>query len=116
MRYFSPYLTGQKFEIFTDHYSLQWLQKMEHGSAIFQRWRDDLAQYDFTVTYKPGRNNGNADGLSRLAIEDCQLNHLFINIADVAPSSDTTPDQLLATGEAEQEELKLLQNASQGLT
>ena len=72
----------------------------------------NLAQYDFTVAYKPGRNNGNADGLSPLAIEDCQLNHLFLNRADAAPSSDTTPDHLLATREVEQEELKLLKDVS----
>lgn len=114
VRYFRPYLTGNKFDIFTDHYSLQWLQKMEHGSATFQRWRDDLAQYNFEVKYKPGKNNGNADGLSRLPIEDCQLNHLFLTRPD--PLHNTADDTPHTAGEAEQEELRLLENASHNIS
>ena len=35
---FRPYLMAMAFEVYTDHYSLQWLKTMRMGSALFHRW------------------------------------------------------------------------------
>ena len=36
-------------------------------SGRLARWFDTLADLDFTIAYRPGSQNGNADGLSRQA-------------------------------------------------
>ena len=34
---FCPYLMAMPFEVFTDHYALQWLKTMRTGSALLHR-------------------------------------------------------------------------------
>jgi uncharacterized membrane protein len=33
------------------------------------RWMEELSQYDMVIKHRPGKNHGNADGLSRI-VED----------------------------------------------
>jgi hypothetical protein len=43
------------------------------------RWRIQLAEYDYEITYKCGSKNSNADALSRIGIvskEDGQMDEL----------------------------------------
>ena len=54
------------FEVFTDHYALQWLKTMRTGSALLHRWSATLEEYDFTVHHRPGKVQSHVDGLSRL--------------------------------------------------
>ena len=35
---FRPYLMAMPFEVYTDHYALQWLKTMRTGSALLHRW------------------------------------------------------------------------------
>ena len=35
---FRPYLMSMPFEVYTDHYALQWLKTMRTGSALLHRW------------------------------------------------------------------------------
>jgi len=58
-------LYGTKFEVYTDHHSLQWLMKATTPARLV-RWALRLAEYDFTIKYKRGDENSNADALSRL--------------------------------------------------
>ena len=44
-----PYLMSIPFEVYTDHYALQWLKTMRPGSALLHRWAAALEEYDFTV-------------------------------------------------------------------
>ena len=64
LKQFRHYLLGRKFSIITDHAPLQWLsaQKME---GLLARWALAIQEYDFTITYRKGLDNGNADALSR---------------------------------------------------
>ena len=50
--------------VVTDHAPLQWLcaQKME---GLLARWALAIQEYEFTITYCRGKENGNADALSR---------------------------------------------------
>ena len=57
------------FEIFTDHYALQWLKTMRTGSALLHRWSAALEEYDFTVHHRPGKAQTHVDGLSRLPVD-----------------------------------------------
>ena len=65
---FRPYLMAMPFEVFTDHYTLQWLKTMRTGSALLHRWSPALEEYDFTVHHRPGKVQTHVDGLSRLPV------------------------------------------------
>ena len=63
---FRHYLLGRPFQLWTDHEPLKWLagQKME---GILCRWAIALQEYTYTILYRKGTLNGNADALSRRA-------------------------------------------------
>uniref|UniRef100_A0A8C6TU90 Gypsy retrotransposon integrase-like protein 1 n=1 Tax=Neogobius melanostomus TaxID=47308 RepID=A0A8C6TU90_9GOBI len=61
---FRDYLIGQKCVVLTDNNPLSHLSTAKLG-ALEQRWVAQLADFDFTIKYRPGRANGNADALSR---------------------------------------------------
>ena len=65
---FHPYLMAMPFEVFTDHYALQWLKTMRTGSALLHRWSAALEEYDFTVRHRPGKIQTHVDGLSLLPV------------------------------------------------
>ena len=65
---FRPYLMAMPFEVFTDHYALQWLKTMRTGSALLHRWSAALEEYDFTIRHRPGKDQTHVDGLSRLPV------------------------------------------------
>ena len=65
---FRPYLMAMPFEVYTDHYALQWLNTMRTGSALLHRWSAALEEYDFTVRHRPGKVQTHVDGLSRLPV------------------------------------------------
>ena len=64
MKQFHHYLLGRPFKLVTDHAPLQWLsaQKME---GLLCRWSLAIQEYDFTIVYRKGSQNTNADALSR---------------------------------------------------
>ena len=64
-----PYLMLMTFEVYTDHYTLQWLKTMRTGSALLHRWSAALEEYDFTVKHRPGKSQTHVDGLSRLPVD-----------------------------------------------
>ena len=73
--WFHKYLYGRSFELQTDHKPLLGLLKEDKAisamaSARIQRWALTLANYQYTLQFKPGKQNGNADGLSRLPLKD----------------------------------------------
>ena len=63
---FRSYLLPKHFEIFTDHYSLQWLRSMKSEDAMLSRWSASLEDYDFEIKHRPGKKQGHVDALSRL--------------------------------------------------
>ena len=65
---FRPYLMAMPFEVFTDHYALQWFKTMRTGSALLHRWSAALEEYDFTVHHRPGKVQTHVDGLSCLPV------------------------------------------------
>ena len=65
---FRPYFMAMPFEVYTDHYALQWLKTMRTGFALLHRWSAALEEYDFTVCHRPGKAQTHVDGLSRLPV------------------------------------------------
>lgn len=67
-KHFRPYLYGHKFDIYTDHRPLVWLYQLKEPNSKLTRWRLRLQEYDFCVIYKNGKQNVNADALSRIKL------------------------------------------------
>ena len=65
IRHFEVYLAGQTFELVTDHQALQGLRSSTNHNRRLTRWALFLQDFDFKITYRPGPDNSNADGLSR---------------------------------------------------
>ena len=61
---FRGYLWGANFTVFTDNNPLRHLHSAKLG-ATEQRWVAELAAYNFSVKYRPAKENKNADALSR---------------------------------------------------
>ena len=59
------YLLGREFTLMTDHAPLKWMVTHKSHNARITRWFLELQNFRFHVEHRPGRQNGNADALSR---------------------------------------------------
>ena len=99
---FATYLIGKPFVLQTDNRALIWLQKFKDKNARLTRWSLALQPYTFEVQHRKGRDNANADALSRLPVNEKDSSHstnlCFTlmkggrNVAD--PSCDELTDHL----------------------
>ena len=64
---FRVYQLGRHFQIVTDHRSLEWLDRLKETNSRLTQWSLALQSFDFSITHRPGKDNGNADALSRIA-------------------------------------------------
>ena len=62
---FHEYLNGNTFEIITDNNPLTYILTTAKLDATGQRWVASLSDYNFTIKYRSGSKNADADGLSR---------------------------------------------------
>jgi hypothetical protein len=70
IKFARPYVERTKFVLRTYHQALRWLFASSHeDNSRFVRWRLCLAEYVFTVEYKPGAVHNVPDALSRLGTE-----------------------------------------------
>ena len=76
-----PYLDSSRFTLRTDHEPLRWILNIAEPSGRLARWRLRLAEFDFEVQYRPGRQHNLADGMSRLLTEG----------GDTSPIDDEIP-------------------------
>lgn len=87
VQHFRPYLYGRKFNLITDHRPLVWMNSVKDPTSRLLRWRLKLAEFDYNITYRPGKINTNADALSRNPIKSFPLS------ADPAsPPANENPD------------------------
>ena len=71
--HFRHYLLGRQFVIRTDHASLVWLMCFRNPVGQVARWLEALSCYDYIIQHRSGGKHVNADGLSRIPVEDtCQ--------------------------------------------
>lgn len=66
VKHFRCYLYGRHFIIITDHRPLTFLFGIKDVSSQLMRWRLQLSEYDYTIKYRAGTENSNADCLSRI--------------------------------------------------
>jgi len=81
IRYYRHYLLGRHFVLRTDHQALKWLFSLKEPKNRIARWIEILSAYDFEIQYRPGKNHGNADAMSRCpnpqeckCTDDCEQN------------------------------------------
>ena len=73
---FHEYLYGSKpFEIYTDNNPLTYVLTSAKLDACDQRWVAKLANYNFTIRYRCGQSNVEADALSRISWPKILSNH-----------------------------------------
>ena len=60
------YLYGAEFQVFTDNNPLTYILTTAKLDATGHKWIAALSNYTFSISYKPGRNNTDADALSRI--------------------------------------------------
>ena len=66
-RKWRTYLRGSdKVELLTDHNPLRWLRSQKDPRHTFARWIMELEEYDYVISYRPGRENALPDYLSRV--------------------------------------------------
>ena len=73
---FHQYLFGHRFTMYTDHKPLLGLfsetkELPARAAERILRWALLLSAFNYELKYRPGSENGNADGLSRLPIDAC---------------------------------------------
>ena len=70
--------------LLTDHAPLQWLadQKME---GLLARWALAAREYDFTISYRKGAANTNADALSRKQTPTTEQGTATLNVPQQLP-------------------------------
>jgi hypothetical protein len=66
---YRPYVYGVSCDVVTDHKPLTYNSQLINTSQRLTRWKLKVAEYSPTFHYKEGKENTNADALSR--IEDC---------------------------------------------
>ena len=65
---FHEYLYGSTpFEVYTDNNPLTYVLTTAKLDACGQRWVAKLANYNFTIQYRSGQSNVEADALSRIS-------------------------------------------------
>lgn len=94
---FSDYVMGQTFSVYTDNNPLPYILTSAKLDATGHRWVAALSAYQFSITYKPGKTNTDADALSRLsqtlsvdtvkAICDSDQGHPLIESLPIRPST-----------------------------
>ena len=72
---FHQYLLGRYFIVYSDHKPLQYLFSESRpipamASARIQRWALILSACNYRILYRSAREQSNADGLSRLPVEE----------------------------------------------
>ena len=110
-QHFRPYLYGCGFLFRSDHSALQWLHSFKELEGQVARWLERLAEYNYRVEHRPGRQHSNADSLSRLPCKQCGL--AIVNESSCAMlTQDTSAGFILVWT---QEEIKNFQREDDNL-
>ena len=65
LRKWEHILRFKQFWLWTDSKALVYLQTMKKLTGMYFRWLSEIQSYDFIVRHRPGKQNSNADGMSR---------------------------------------------------
>ena len=72
IRAFRAFLFAVPFVLYTDHKPLLFMHNMAKENSRVMRTMNELAEYDFEIRYRPGKDNQAADTMSRIVNTDDQ--------------------------------------------
>ena len=78
--HFRPYLYGRKFVLRTDHSALQWLHSFKEPVGQVARWLEGMAEFNYEVVHRPGKQHCNADAPSRGQCRQCGLDFIALTL------------------------------------
>lgn len=61
--------TALPIKVLTDHKALEYFMSTKTLTRRQVRWAEILSRYNFVISYKPGRENGKADALTRISTD-----------------------------------------------
>ena len=88
--FFSHFLYGRRFEVVTDHQALVSLLKSRVLNRRLQGWMLQLLDFDFYIVYRAGKENSDADALSRQAWDSREGDPGWIKEPEEKEKSRTT--------------------------
>jgi len=56
---------GHRVTMYSDHKNLLWFTEMKVYTRRHARWAEQLSRYDFVIVFRPGKQGGKPDVLSR---------------------------------------------------
>ena len=108
---FRSYLRGARFTLRTDHKSLVWLHRFKDTEGMMSRWLHSLQQFQFSIIHRPGKDHGNADGLSRAPSSPCrQCTRPDCPLATLIHHDTDQPFDSVSTGSSEDADLVPVQS------
>ena len=72
--------------VYTDNNPLTYVMSSAKLNATAQRWVVELADFNFTIKYRPGHANSDADTLSRIPLD---MERYMAQCSKEAPASPT---------------------------
>ena len=90
---FKDHLYGREFAVKTDNNPLAYVLTSAKLDATGHRWLAALGAYSFSVKYRPGKNNGDADGLSRKPERDGEIDFPVESVRAVFQGRDISFEQ-----------------------
>ena len=92
---FHEYLYGNTFEVITDNNPLTYILTTAKLDATGQRWIASLSDYNFTIKYRSGSKNADADGLSRRQEGETEERIIFPDVIKTVSMSVTVDCPLI---------------------
>lgn len=114
---FDYLLRGSKFTIVTDHRALTWLRGIRSPYKKLAVWATVLAQYNFDVEYRQGRDHTVADALSRsfeMPLIDREAGQLSIAALEGRPDKMPSKQEFIDAQQADPQCLGTLKALQRG--
>ena len=91
---FCHYILGRKIKVVTDHANLRWLTSISPKQSKLARWCISMAEFDFTIEHRAGKEHVVPDTLSRAPLP----NQLVVGDSLVIPPPEVSPFLITALG------------------
>ena len=93
---FREYLISSTFTVLTDNNPLTYVQTKSKLKSVEQRWVSELANFNFSINYRTGKQNTNADALSRISwrkLDECDVDQVEVTLAS-SLNTTTVPESV----------------------